>query len=183
MRRAEGLCVARLKGGDPALFGELRVDLEAVRARGLDYELVPGVSAVTAAAAALGCEIAGAGAPLLLVAAGDRVDVPAGGVVAVLNAGGDRAALAADLAAHGWPGSTACAVVVGVTRPGEIVLTCRLEELAEALADYGSRGLTTVLVGPVLAARVPPPDRNPDGPRPLGVEALDVWHPLVYVRA
>lgn len=150
---AEGLQVVRLKGGDPALFGELHDELRAARARGLAVEIVPGVSAVAAGAAALGCEIASPGAPLLLTSAGAR---DAGGVVGLLNAGGDPAAVASDLAARGLPPATPCAVLVGISRPGEIVVTCPLEELAETLRDYGSSGLTTVLAGPAVAGDEPP---------------------------
>ncbi len=146
---AEGLQIVRLKGGDPTLFGELRDDLRALRALDLEFEIVPGVGAVGAAAAAIGCEIAVPGAPLVLVAAGppDRGE----GVVAVLNAGRDPAAVASDLQARGLPASTPCAVLVGLSRPGEIIVNCALEELAETLRDYGSGSLTTVLAGPPLA--------------------------------
>ncbi|MGI9098672.1 MAG: SAM-dependent methyltransferase [Solirubrobacteraceae bacterium] len=153
---AEGLRVVRLKGGDPTLFGELRDDLEAVRIRGLGYEIVPGVSAVAAGAATLGCEVARRGVPLLLVAGGDGVDSDPCGVVGVLAAGRDPEALARGLAARGWPASTPCAVLVGLSRPGEIVVTCRLAELAECIEDYGRGGLTTVLAGPALTGARPP---------------------------
>ena len=142
---AEGLDVVRLKGGDPTLFGELHDDLEAARSLGLEVEIIPGVSAVTAAAAALGRELAGPRTPLTLVAAGVPQD--AEGVVAVLNTGRDAGALAGQLAARGLPGSAPCAVLVGISRPGEIVVTCPLDELAETLADHGSPGLTIVLAG------------------------------------
>jgi precorrin-4 methylase len=149
---AEGLDVVRLKGGDPTLFGELGDDLAAVRARGLDAEIVPGVSAVTAAAAALGCELVAPGTPLALVAAGTGA-AGGGGAVAVLNAGSDPAAVSAALDGCGLPASTPCGVVVGVSRPGEIVVTCALAELPETLRDYGAAGLTIVLAGAGLGDR------------------------------
>ena len=65
---AEDLLVVRLKGGDPTLFGELEPELSAVRDLGLACEIVPGVSASAAAAAALGSQLGTRGAPLLLVA-------------------------------------------------------------------------------------------------------------------
>lgn len=151
---ARGLQVVHLKGGDPTLFGQLRDELVAARARGLDVEIVPGVSAVAAGAAALGCEIAGPGAPLHLTAAG----APArdAGVVGVLHAGRDPEAVAGELAARGLAPDAPCAVLVAISRPGEIVVTCVLEELAETLRDYGAAGLTTVLAGPALADAQPP---------------------------
>jgi len=147
---AEGLQVVRLKGGDPTLFGQLGDELDAVRARGLRHDIVPGVSPVTAGAAALACEIGGAAAPLLLLAAGAPTRAP--GAIAVLNAGRDGAAIADDLAARGLDPDSPCALLVGISRPEQIVETCRLSELAETMGDFGTAGLTIVLAGPAIAA-------------------------------
>ncbi len=51
---ARGARVVRLKSGDPTLFGRLEEEILAVRAAGLGFEIVPGVSSATAAAAAAG---------------------------------------------------------------------------------------------------------------------------------
>lgn len=44
--------VVRLKGGDPAVFGRLDEEIDAIVAAGLNYSIVPGVSSALAAAAA-----------------------------------------------------------------------------------------------------------------------------------
>jgi uroporphyrin-III C-methyltransferase len=46
-----GLKVVRLKGGDPLLFGRAGEEIEAVRAAGIEVEIVPGITAAFAAAA------------------------------------------------------------------------------------------------------------------------------------
>ena len=48
---SEGKLVARLKGGDPSVFGRLEEELAALRRHGIECEVVPGVTAALAAAA------------------------------------------------------------------------------------------------------------------------------------
>jgi uroporphyrin-III C-methyltransferase len=49
--------VVRLKGGDPSIFGRAGEEIEALRKAGIDYEIVPGVSAALGAAAAAGISL------------------------------------------------------------------------------------------------------------------------------
>jgi uroporphyrin-III C-methyltransferase len=52
-----GLDVVRLHGGDPAIFGRLAEELDALEDAGIPFEIVPGVTAGAAAAAALGVSL------------------------------------------------------------------------------------------------------------------------------
>ncbi|MCF7700883.1 siroheme synthase CysG [Loktanella sp. M215] len=54
---AKGRRVVRLKSGDPGIFGRATEELDAARAAGIAIEIVPGVTAASAAAAILGCSL------------------------------------------------------------------------------------------------------------------------------
>jgi uroporphyrin-III C-methyltransferase len=49
--------VVRLKGGDPSIFGRAGEEIEALRAAGIEHEIVPGISAALGAAAAAGISL------------------------------------------------------------------------------------------------------------------------------
>ncbi len=49
-----GAKVVRLKSGDAGLFGRLEEEIDACRAAGIAYEIIPGVTSASAAAAAYG---------------------------------------------------------------------------------------------------------------------------------
>jgi precorrin-4/cobalt-precorrin-4 C11-methyltransferase len=49
--------VARVHSGDPSLYGAIAEQIRRLKALGIEYEIVPGVSAYAAAAAALGIEL------------------------------------------------------------------------------------------------------------------------------
>jgi uroporphyrin-III C-methyltransferase/precorrin-2 dehydrogenase/sirohydrochlorin ferrochelatase len=53
----EGKKVVRLKGGDPTIFGRANEEIEALRAAGIPFEIVPGITAASGAAAAAGVSL------------------------------------------------------------------------------------------------------------------------------
>lgn len=55
--RDEGKDVARVHSGDPSLYGAIAEQIRRLRADGIEYEVIPGVPAYAAAAAALGQEL------------------------------------------------------------------------------------------------------------------------------
>ena len=54
---AKGQDVARVHSGDPSLYGAIAEQIRRLRADGIDYQIIPGVPAYAAAAAALGQEL------------------------------------------------------------------------------------------------------------------------------
>ncbi|MBK5920347.1 uroporphyrinogen-III C-methyltransferase [Rhodothalassium salexigens] len=142
-----GLRVVRLKAGDAGLFGRLEEEIVAVRGAGLGYEIVPGVTAACAAAAA-------AGLPLTRRLTARRVqfvtghdargDLPDDLDLAALA---DRHAttvvymgrrtfsrLAEALMAQGLPGDTPALLAEAVSTPAQRLTRTTVHELAHAVA-------------------------------------------------
>jgi precorrin-4/cobalt-precorrin-4 C11-methyltransferase len=72
--------VARVHTGDPSLFGATAEQIRRLEALGIDYEIIPGVSSFTAAAAALGRELTlpEIAQTVIITRAGGRTPVPPG---------------------------------------------------------------------------------------------------------
>jgi precorrin-4 C11-methyltransferase len=159
---AQGLRVARVHSGDPTLYGALHEQLEACRRLGLAVEIIPGVSSMAGAAAALGQELTvpDVAQTLILTRRATRTTMPPNEELAELARHGATMVLflsvrrprelQAELLEGGFAPETPCAVVYRATWPDEIVLRCALSALA---AEIRAARITTqalVIVGPAL---------------------------------
>ena len=161
---AEGLAVARVHSGDPSLWGAIGEQIEACDARGLAWEIVPGVSSLGAAAAVLGRELTvpEVAQSVILTRLATATPMPGNEDLRAFAAHGTTMALflsakrgrrlQAELLAGGYAPGTPCAVVYRATWPDQAVWTCRLDALAETLRAAGVVRHTLVLVGPALTA-------------------------------
>jgi len=136
----QGLNVVRLKGGDPLIFGRAGEEMQALRRAGIEFEIVPGVTAAFTAAA--GAEI-----PLtlrekassLLFLTGQFSDgrplqdlrglVESGTTVALYMPGSDAHQTVSRLAAAGLPLSTPCAIVSRASTPAQRATMTTLGDL------------------------------------------------------
>jgi uroporphyrin-III C-methyltransferase len=152
--------VVRLKGGDPMLFGRAQEEIDALRRAGIEFEVVPGVTAATAAAAELGVSLTrrGLARHVALVtpraAEGGRANDWASAVLAadtavVYMGAGLAESIGAELIGRGMRADTPVALVEGASLPGRRTLVGTLAELP-ALARMAGDGPTTVLFGEVL---------------------------------
>lgn len=157
----DDLVVARLFWGDPAIFGAVRDEAAEARSRGLPVEVVPGVSSLGAAAAALGRELTtapGDSTPLILASPREEPPAPQrlrdlaahGATMALFMAGKKAEEVQAELLAGGFAPGTPCAVASRVSWPDETVVTCRLDELAETIQRRELEKHSLLLVGPAL---------------------------------
>lgn len=125
-----GRSVVRLKSGDPMLFGRAGEELAALAEAGVHAEIVPGVSAAFAAAAAIGRSLTDREwASHVIFSTGhhaqshNREALPAveAGTRVVYMPGRDLTLLAAEWLAEGLPAELPCAVISRAAQPDQKV--------------------------------------------------------------
>jgi precorrin-4/cobalt-precorrin-4 C11-methyltransferase len=155
--------IVRLHSGDPSVYGAIGEQLDWCRASGRSFEIVPGVTSVAAAAAALERELTvpTVSQSLVLTRLGGRTSAsmrpgegvaafaPAGVSMAVFLAGARPDELQAELLT-GYAPETPAAVLHRVSWPDESIARTTVGELAEAMRDLGETMTVLVLVGDVL---------------------------------
>lgn len=162
----EGLAVVRLKGGDPSVFGRLEEELEALAEAGIECEVVPGVTAAIAAAAATQRPLTrrGTGRSVALTTAMTREgDVRASrhaDTEVFYMASRQLGALSRRLLQAGWPAATPVLVVSRAGWPDQIASDHDAASLAEAALLHSGRP-TVVTVG--VGARPVTPAARPVG--------------------
>jgi uroporphyrin-III C-methyltransferase len=153
-------CVVRLKGGDPAVFGRLDEELQALRAAAIPFEVVPGVTAASAAAASLGVSLTLRGVARGVSFATPRVGAGEPGPGQVSNqsdtlvlymAGQVLGEVASRLLSDGRPGRTPLVVVENASLPNEHRWIGTLDTAVD-WPGPAVRGPVLVLIGDALAA-------------------------------
>ncbi len=138
-----GRSVLRLKSGDPLLFGRAAEELAALDEADIPYEIVPGISAAFAAAAALGRSLTDRQwASHVVFSTGhhaqshNREALPAleAGTRVVYMPGRDLNLLVAEWLAEGLPADLPCAVVSRAAQSDQQVVHTTLGELASIAA-------------------------------------------------
>lgn len=159
----DATAIVRLHSGDPSLYGAIAEQIDWCRANARTFEIVPGVSSVSAAAAALGRELtvprlsqsvvvtrlAGRTVASMRPGEGVAAMAPAQVSMAVLLSGARPDELQDALLA-GYPADTPAAVVVRVTWPDEVVVRTTVGEVADAIRATGAARTLLVLVGDAL---------------------------------
>jgi uroporphyrin-III C-methyltransferase/precorrin-2 dehydrogenase/sirohydrochlorin ferrochelatase len=152
-----GLRVARLKGGDPFVLGRGGEEALALKAAGIPFEIVPGVTSAIAAPAAAGIPVThrGLAAGFVVVSGHDAQAfarataglAPGALTLVVLMAIERRQAIAETLLTRGWPPGTPAAIVSSAWSARERIWRGPLGALAEAPIDRAAPG--TLIVGEV----------------------------------
>lgn len=158
-----GARVVRLKSGDAGIFGRLEEEVEALRAAGVAYEVIPGVTAASAAAASAGIPLTRRlNARRLQFVTGHDVTgalpenlnmaalADPGAVTAVFMGRRTFAAMAERLIAGGLPGATPAMLAESVSLPEERMFRDTMAGLAGRLAAEAGDGPALILIGPLM---------------------------------
>lgn len=158
--------VVRLHTGDPCLYGAIQEQMEALDTEGIEYAVIPGVTATFAAAASLKQELTlpGVSQTLTLTRIAGRTPVPEteqlrriaanGGTIALYLSVGMMNELVAELLAGGvFTLRTPVAVVSRASWVDEQTVEGTLADIAEKVRQAGIFRQALVLVGEVLSAR------------------------------
>jgi uroporphyrin-III C-methyltransferase len=180
-RETQSQTIVRLKSGDPAVFGRLGEELDALRRAGIEFEIVPGITAASAAAASAKITLTDrrAASALVVVTAhnarneslSSTMFEPARSTYAVYMPGPDYAGTMKGLVESGHEPSTPCAVVSHAGRANEEVRYLTLGELASV---KGIASPAMLIVGDVAAEHLP--RRHRDLLSKISSEARDPYH-------
>jgi uroporphyrin-III C-methyltransferase len=159
MHGRQGRRVVRLKGGDPFVFGRGGEEALALAHAGVPFELVPGVSSLSAVPESVGIPVTHRGVSSTVTAfAANNVEaldaaalarVP--GTLVAFMGGAVVGRLAERLIEHGLAASTPAAVVSAGTTDREQVVTAPLGAIAAAARNLPTPAL--VVIGDVVAVR------------------------------
>lgn len=153
--------VVRLKGGDPLLFGRAQEEIAALQAAGIEYEIVPGVTAALAAGAELGISLTQRGVARSVAFATARTgagaaknnwvaSVAEADTAVIYMGAGQAAEIAEALQAAGMRADTPAVIVENASLPNARRFIMPLSELARA-AELGISGPAVIMLGEVFA--------------------------------
>lgn len=157
-----GARVVRLKSGDSGIFGRLEEELEALRAAGVPYEIIPGVTSASAAAAAAGIPLTRRGQAQrvqFITAADTSGNLPPGlnlpaladpqATTVVFMGKRTFPALAQALIAHGLPADTPAMLAESVSQPEQALWRGTITTLAARLQAERGPLPGLVIYGPL----------------------------------
>ena len=154
--------IVRLHTGDTSLFGAVKEQIDLLDAAGIPWDITPGVSSFSGAAAALGVEytLPGISQTVIITRMAGRTPVPEregiaalaahGATMVIFLSAGMLEKLQGELLRGAYTEETPAAIVYKATWPEERVLRCPLGKLAETGKNAGIRKTALIVVGDFL---------------------------------
>jgi uroporphyrinogen III methyltransferase/synthase len=162
----QGKVVVRLKGGDPFLFGRGGEEAEALRAAGITYEIVPGVTAALGVAACAGIPLTHRlhSSAVVFVTGHENPAKPESvvdwealarvpGTLVIYMGMARLPQIVQALLDHGKPPTTPAAVIQQGSTGWQRTTEAPLDELVAAVRAAGLHAPALIVIGPVVAVR------------------------------
>ena len=145
---AEGKTVVRLHTGDPAIYGAIQEQMDALKEMGITYDVIPGVSSFLATAAALQQEytLPNVTQTVIITRMEGRTPMPEKEKLSMLMI--DK--VAAELIEGGYDKTTPVAIVVKASWPDQRIIRGTLETIADVVAEEGVIRQAMIVVSRVL---------------------------------
>ncbi len=161
---AKGLLVVRLHTGDPSIYGAIQEQMDALKKKNIDFEVVPGVSSFLATAAALKQEytLPGISQTVIITRNEGRTPVPEREKLRSLASHQATMCIflsitmlsdvVAELIAGGYAPDTPIAIVQRASWPEQKIVRATLETIVEEIADKGIDRTAMIVVSRCLGA-------------------------------
>ena len=158
----EGLSVVRLHTGDPSLYGAIGEQMQELDMLGIEYDITPGVSAFSGAAASLKAEytLPDVSQTVIITRAAGRTGVPGsedlrslashGATMVLYLSAGLLDKVASDLIAGGYDAATPAAIVYKASWADEKICRCTVGTLKQAAEADGITKTALIVVGKFL---------------------------------
>ena len=159
---AEGKTVVRLHTGDPAIYGAIQDQMDALKEMGITYDVTPGVSSFLATAAALQQEytLPNVTQTVIITRMEGRTPMPEKEKLSMLASHGATMCIflsvqmidkvAAELIEGGYDKTTPVAIVVKASWPDQRIIRGTLETIADVVAEEGVIRQAMIVVSRVL---------------------------------
>lgn len=159
----EGKITVRLHTGDPCIYGAIREQMDELKARGIPYDVCPGVSSFCGAASALKMEytLPQVSQSVIITRMAGRTPVPDresiacfaahGATMVIFLSAGMLNALSEELISGGYLPDTPAAIVYKATWEEEKTVVCTVESLGESARREDIRKTALILVGDAVA--------------------------------
>lgn len=159
---AEGKTVVRLHTGDPAIYGAIQEQMDALKEMGITYDVTPGVSSFLATAAALKQEytLPNVTQTVIITRMEGRTPMPEKEKLSMLASHGATMCIflsvqmidkvAAELIEGGYDKTTPVAIVVKASWPDQRIIRGTLETIADVVAEEGVIRQAMIVVSRVL---------------------------------
>ncbi|MGQ9499104.1 MAG: precorrin-4 C(11)-methyltransferase [Dissulfurimicrobium sp.] len=158
----DGKKIVRLHTGDPAIYGAIQEQIDALKRLGIPFDIVPGVSSVTAAAAVLKTELTIPDISQTIIitrrkgrtSVPDREDIKAlarhQATMMILLSAGMMEETVNELIDGGYPDDTPVAIIEKATWPEERIIKGRLATISGLARDAGIKKTAIIAVGKVF---------------------------------